>query len=81
MLGGDTFILLYLFLISPLIDLYFMMLFIDICLYFVFCEVKNLFLFTCIFHTCVYAFYLVFQEIYKLIQLRSEERRVGKECQ
>ena len=46
-----------------------MMLFIDICLYFVFCEIKNLFLFTCIFYTCVYAFYLVFQEIYRLIQL------------
>ena len=47
----------------------FMMLFIDICLYFVFCEIKNLFLFTCIFHTCVYASCLVFQEKYKLIWL------------
>ena len=30
--------------------------FIGIYLYFVLCEIKNLFLFTCIFNTCVYVF-------------------------
>ena len=36
-----------------------------------FCVLWNqeLILFTCIFHTCVYAFCLVFQEKYRLIQL------------
>ena len=49
------------FLVSLLIDLYLWVIH-DICLCFVFCEVKNLFLFTCIFHTCVYAFVKCFRK-------------------
>ena len=41
-------------------------LFIDICLYFVLCEIKNLF---CLLVFSTHAFRLVFQEIYRLIQL------------
>ena len=31
--------------------------------YFMFCEIKNLFYFTCIFHTCVYVFVECFRNI------------------
>ena len=68
MLGGDTFIAFYVSCFDCLL-IYIYELFIDICLYCVLFEIKNLLLFTCIFHTCGYAFCLVFQEIYTLIQL------------
>ena len=35
--------------------------------YFMFCEIKNLFCFTCIFHACINVFIEVFQGLYKLI--------------
>ena len=35
--------------------------------YFMLCEIKNLFIFTCIFHTCIY----VLVECYKNIQVDS----------
>ena len=38
----------------------------DICLYFMNCEIKKLCCFTCIFHTCVYAFVECFR-IYRLV--------------
>ena len=38
--------------------------------YFMFCEIKNLFCFTCIFHTCVY----VFVEYFRNIQVDSVVR-------
>ena len=49
-----------------LIDLYIWVIH-DICLYCVLREIKNLFLFTCIFHTCVY----VFVECFRNIQVDS----------
>ena len=60
MLGGDTmFSFLLLFLVSHVLHwllIYIMRLFIIYVLYFMFCEINNLFCFTCIFHTCVYVF-------------------------
>ena len=44
-----------------------MMLFMIYIFYFMLCEIKNLFCFTCIFHTCVYVF-VKCTGIYKLIQ-------------
>ena len=45
----------------------FMRLFMIYILYFMLCEIKNLFCFTCIFHTCVY----VFVKCYRNIQVDS----------
>ena len=76
MLGEDTFFILFyifyalLFLVSHMIHLlliYIMRLFMIYAFYFLFCEIKNLFCFTCIFHTCVY----VFVECYRNIQVDS----------
>ena len=44
------------FLVSHCLLIYIYEIIHDICLYFMFCEIKNLFCFTYIFHTCVYAF-------------------------
>ena len=57
MLGGVYFFLFICFLFHFLL-IYIYEFFIGICLYLVLCEIKNLFLFTCIFHTCGYAFCL-----------------------
>ena len=54
MIGGDTLIV-YVSCFTLLIDLYLLVIH-DICLYFVLCEIKKLFCFACIFHTCVYGF-------------------------
>ena len=58
MLGGDT-MFLFLFLVSHVLHwllIYIMRLFMIYVFYFLFCEIKNLFCFTCIFHTCVFVF-------------------------
>ena len=47
--------------------IYIMRLFMIYVFYFMFCEIKNLFCFTCIFHTCIY----VFVKCYKNIQVDS----------
>ena len=70
MLGGDIlFMFLLLFLVSHyatlIIDFIFMRLFMIYIFYFMLCEIKKLFCFTCIFHTCVY----VFVECYRNIQV------------
>ena len=56
MIGGVY--LFYMFLVSNYLLTYAYELFIDICLYCVLFEIKILLYFTCIFHTCGYAFYL-----------------------
>ena len=68
MLGGVTFIALYVLVFNCLL-IYNYEFFIDICLYYVLFEIKNLFCLLVFFHTCSYAFCLVFHEIYRLIQL------------
>ena len=69
MLGGVTFIGLYGFCFNCLL-IYIYELFIDICLYCVLVEIRNLF-YLLVFSThAVMHFCLVFQEIYRLIQLR-----------
>ena len=71
MIGGDTMMYLYLFLVSHcatlIIDLYLWgySWYMSCSLWL--CEIKNLFLFDCIFHTCVY----VFVKCYKNIQVDS----------
>ena len=66
MLGGDI-ILLFLFLVSHCstlaIDLYYEVIH-DMSLILCFCEIKNLFCFTCIFHTCAYVFVECFRNIH-----------------
>ena len=47
--------------------IYIMRLFMIYVFYFMFCEIKNLFCFTCIFHTCIY----VFVECFRNIQVNS----------
>ena len=70
MIGGDI-MFLFLFLVSQcatlIIDFIFMRLFMIYIFYFMLCEIKNLFCFTCIFHTCVY----VFIKCYRNIQVDS----------
>ena len=44
------------FLVSHCLLIYIYEVIHDICLYCVLCEIKKLLYFTCIFHTCVYAF-------------------------
>ena len=67
MLGGDVvfafiFYLCFLFHIWYIdFDLYYEIIH-GICLYCVLCEIKNLFFFTCIFHTCIYAFVEYFRK-------------------
>ena len=56
MIGGVY--LFYMFLVSNCLLTYVYEFFIDICLYCVLFVIKILFYFTCIFHTCGYAFYL-----------------------
>ena len=61
---------LLLFLVSHMLHwllIYIMRLFMIYVFYFIFCEIKNLFWFTCIFHTCVY----VFIECFRNIQVNS----------
>ena len=48
----------YMFLVSNCLLTYIYEFFIDICFYYVLFEIKILFYFTCIFHTCGYAFCL-----------------------
>ena len=71
MLGGDImFLFLLLFLVSHVLLwllIYIMRLFMIYVFYFLFCEIKNLFCFTCIFHTCIY----VFVECFRNIQVDS----------
>ena len=72
MLEGDTifFFFLLLFLVSHMIHwllIYIMSLFMVYVFYFMFCEIKNLFWFTCIFHTCAY----VFVECFRNLQVNS----------
>ena len=59
----------FVFLVSNCLLTYIYEFFIDICLYCVLFEIKNLFCLLAFFHTCSYAFCLVFQEIYRMIQL------------
>ena len=57
---------LLLFLVSHMLHwllIYIMRLFMIYVFYFIFCEIKNLFWFTCIFHTCVYVFIECFKNI------------------
>ena len=68
MLGGMLFLLLYMFLVFNRLLIYIYESLIDICLYCVLFEIKNLICLLVFFHTCGYAFCLVFQEIYRLIQ-------------
>ena len=63
MIGGDTTMYLYMFLVSPCLLIYIYEVIHDICLYFVVCEIKKLFFVTCIFHICVYAFVECFRNI------------------
>ena len=59
-----------LFLISHMLHwllIYIMRLFMIYVFYFLFCEINNLFCFTCIFHTCLY----VFVECFRNIQVYS----------
>ena len=56
------------FLVFNYLLIYIYELFINICLYCVLFEIKNLFCLLVFFHTCGFAFCLVFQEIYRLIQ-------------
>ena len=62
---------LFLFFVSHcatlIIDFIFMRLFMIYIFYFKLCKIKNLFCFTCIFHTCVY----VFVECFRNIQVGS----------
>ena len=61
---------LLLFLVSHMIHwlvIYIMKLFMVYVFYFLLCEIKNLFCFTCIFHTCVY----VFVECFRNLQVNS----------
>ena len=64
-LGGIEFVFgrerYYVSCFTLLIDLYLWVIH-DICLYCVLCEIKSLFLFTCIFHTCVYVFVECFRK-------------------
>ena len=65
MLGGDIMFFYFCFLfhiVRHLLLMYIMRLFMIYVFYFMFCEIKNLFCFTCTFHTCVYVFVEVFQE-------------------
>ena len=41
--------------------------------YFLFCEIKNLLFFTCIFHTCVYVFVKCFRniQVYSVVLLST----------
>ena len=68
MLGGVTFIVLYVSCFNCLM-IYIYELFIDICLYCVLVEIKNLFCLLIFFTHSVMHFCLVFQELYRLIQL------------
>ena len=68
MLGGDTFIVLYVSCFNCLL-IYIYELFIDICFYCVLFEIKNLFCLLVFSTHVVMHFCLVFQEIYRLIQL------------
>ena len=68
MLGGVTFIGLYVSCFNYLL-IYIYELFIDICLYCVLVEIKNLFCLLVFSTQAVMHFCLVFQEIYRLIQL------------
>ena len=68
MLGGVTFIVLYVSCFICLL-IYIYELFIDICLYCVLVEIKNLFCLLVFSTHAVMHFCLMFQEIYRLIQL------------
>ena len=67
MIGGDTMMYLFMFLVSYCLLIYIYEVIHDICLYFVVCEIKKLFFVTCIFHICVY----VFVKCYRNIQVDS----------
>ena len=70
MIGGDTMMFISVFLFYIVLHcllIYIYAIIHDICLYFMLCEIKNLFIFTCIFHTCIY----VLVECYKNIQVDS----------
>ena len=80
MLWGDTtfyvFLFLLLFLVSHVIHwllIYIMRLSMIYVFYFLFCEIKNLFIFTCIFHTCVYVFVKCFRniQVYSVVLLST----------
>ena len=65
-----VFLSLLLFLVSHVLHwllIYIISLFMIYVFYFMFCEINNLFCFTCIFHTCIY----VFVEYYRNIQVDS----------
>ena len=51
------------FLVSHCLLIYIYEVIYEICLYFVLCEIKNLFCVTCIFHICVYVFVECFGNI------------------
>ena len=67
-----------LFLVSHMIHwllIYIMMLFMIYVFYFMFCEIKILFRFTCIFPTCVYMFVKCFRniQVYSVLLLSTLE--------
>ena len=68
MLRGDIIIIIIFFfcflfhIVLHWLLIYIMRLFMIYVFYFMFCEIKNLFCFTCIFHACINVFIEVFQE-------------------